>query len=118
MNKSLQWTLGLSTVLIVLTVVFVNVAPFFFPAANLNYGYGMMGGRGGLMGGGYGFGMMPFGGFMFLIPLIFMALIIGGTVVIVRAFNPTLTASAPKCGQCGKTLQAGWKACPYCGEKI
>ena len=42
MSKGLQWTIGISVVLIVLAIVFSTVYPFFAPQSAWN-GYGMMG---------------------------------------------------------------------------
>lgn len=110
MNKTLQWTIGISVILIVLAMVFSTVAPYLFPNALGGYGgYGMMGG---------GFGFMPFGGFMFLGPLLFLGLIVLGVVWLVRALTPIQPVAATPCTHCGKTLQPNWKACPYCGEKV
>lgn len=117
MNKTLQWTIGISVILIVLAMVFSTVAPYIFSNVGGDYGYGMMGGRG-MMGGYGGFGFMPFGGFMFLGPLLFVGLIVLGVVWLVRALTPVQPVAAATCTHCGKTLQPNWKACPYCGEKV
>jgi hypothetical protein len=118
MSKGLQWTIGISVVLIVLAIAFSIVAPYIFPNANYGMmGYGMMNGYGrGMMGGGFGF--MPFGGFMFLGPVLFIGLIVLGVVLLVRALTPTQPAATTTCSHCGKTIQPNWKACPYCGEKV
>jgi hypothetical protein len=117
MNKTLQWTIGISVILIVLAIVFSTVAPYLFPNVLGDYGYGMMGGRG-MMGGGMMGGFLPFGGFMFLGPLLFTGLIVLGVVWLVRALTPIQPAATTACTHCGKTLQPNWKACPYCGEKV
>lgn len=118
MNKGLQWTIGISVILIVLAMVFSTIAPYIFPNLAGGYGgYGMMGGRG-MMGGYGGFGFMPFGGFMFLGPILFIGLIVLGVVWLVRALTPTQPVATTACTHCGKTLQPSWKACPYCGEKV
>ena len=71
-----------------------------------------------MMGGYGGFGFMPFGGFMFLGPILFIGLIVLGVVWLVRALTPTQPVAPTTCTHCGKTLQPNWKACPYCGEKV
>ena len=118
MNKTLQWTIGISVVLIVIAMVFSSIAPYMFP--NTTYGMmgnGMMGGSGGgMMGGGFGF--MPFGGFMFLGPILFIGVIVLGVMWLVRALTPTQPVALTTCTHCGKTIQPNWKACPYCGEKV
>ena len=45
-------------------------------------------------------------------------------VWLVRNLKPPVTPSAPTasisqaCPHCSNSVQSGWKACPYCGEKI
>ena len=126
MNKTLQWTLGVSAILIALAVVFSIVWPFIAPGLGWNnpYGYGMMG-PGHMFGGGSmmgGFGMPFFGFGMILGPLLFVGLVVLGVVWLVRMAStpgaPALLQSAGACAHCGKPVQAGWKACPYCGEKL
>ena len=115
MNKGLQWIIGIGVALIVLTMVFSTIAPYIFPNTSGGYGYGM---GPGMMGGYGGFGFMPFGGFMFLGPILFIGLVVLGVVWLVRALTPTQPVAPTTCTHCGKTLQPNWKACPYCGEKV
>ncbi|MEK6574587.1 MAG: hypothetical protein AABZ58_09785 [Chloroflexota bacterium] len=123
MNKTLQWTVGISAVLIALAVVFSTVMPFIAPQLGWGntYGYfpgGMMGGfRGGMMGG---FGLPFFGFGMILWPVLFVGLIVLGIVWLVRTVSTPGAPAAPQaaCAHCGKPVQAAWKACPYCGEKL
>jgi hypothetical protein len=124
MNKTLQWTLGISAVLIALAVVFSTVLPFIAPQLGWTggYGYGMTG-PGHMFGGGSmmgGFGMPFFGFGMLLWPLLFIGLIVLGIVWLVRTVSTPGAPAAPQaaCAHCGKPVQAAWKACPYCGEKI
>jgi len=117
MSKTLQWIIGIAVVLIVASVIFSTVMPFFFPRTG---GYGMMGP--GMMGG---FGM-PFFGLgmitMLLWPVLIIGLIVLGVVWLVRSMGtpaaPQPPAATIYCSHCGKPLQPGWKACPYCGEKV
>lgn len=111
MTKSLQWILGVAVLVIALAVAASLVLPFFSPAGA---GYGMMGP--GMMGG---WGGMPFFGFgMFLWPLLPIGLVVAGAVWLVRGLSrPTPTATRA-CPSCGSALQAEWKACPHCGEKV
>ena len=122
MNKALQWIIGISIILIVASVIFSTVYPFFAPnTGGYGYGYGMMG-PGHMWGGGMigGFGMPFFGITMLLWPLLFIGLIVLGVVWLVRAVTQPSASVLPTatCAHCGKPIQAGWKACPYCGEKI
>jgi predicted lipid-binding transport protein (Tim44 family) len=125
MSKGLQWILGISAVLIALASIASTVLPFSFPQASWSGWQGMMGpghmyGGGNMMGG---FGMMPFFGIgMLLWPLLFVGLIVLGVVWLVRSVAtpaaPQPPAASTVCAHCGKPLQAGWKTCPYCGEKV
>lgn len=126
MSKALQWVLGISAVLLVAAIIFSTVWPF-VPRGNergYGFGYGMMGPR--HMWGGVpmmgGFGMPFFGLGMLLFPLLFIGLIVLGVVWLVRSATSSTTPQPPAaslfCAHCGKPLQAGWKACPYCGEKV
>lgn len=119
MNKALQWTIGISVILIVASIIFSTVYPFFVPNTGWGYGYGMMG-PGHMWGGGMmgGFGFM--GITMLLWPLLFIGLIVLGVVWLVRAVGQPGASVLPTvtCAHCGKPIQAGWKACPHCGEKI
>lgn len=124
MSKGLQWILGLSAVLVALALVAATILPFFFPQTGWG-GYGMMGpghmyGGGSMMGG---LGMFGIG--MVLVPLLFVGLIGVGIVWLVKSVSapaspqPPVAASVREvCIHCAKPLQAGWKACPYCGEKV
>ena len=122
MSKTLQWVIGVSVILIMATVVLSTLWPLFAP--NIGWaGYGMMGpghmyGGGNMMGGFW----MPFFGILMLLgPLLFVGLIMLGGVWLVRNMGTLFTPQPPAaavCANCGKPLQAGWKVCPYCGEKI
>jgi hypothetical protein len=141
MSKGLQWLIGIGVVLVVAAMVFSIVAPFVFPRIGLamtgaaprfggrEFGFWepghMFGGRG-MMGGL----RMPFLGFGMLIgPLVVIGLIVLLVVLLTRRSPapvaapaaPAAVAPAPAtspCAHCGQPLEAGWKACPYCGEKI
>lgn len=119
MSKTLQWIIGIAVVLIVASIIFSTVMSFFFPRTG---GYGMMGSYGPGMMGGFG---MPFFGpgmiAMLLWPVLIIGLIVLGVVWLVRSGTPAAPqppATAMNCAHCGKPLQPGWKACPYCGEKV
>jgi hypothetical protein len=66
----------------------------------------------------FGFGMIT----MLLWPVLFIGLIVLGVVWLVRSIGapaaPLPPAATLSCAHCGKPLQPGWKACPYCGEKV
>jgi hypothetical protein len=100
-----------------------------------NWGPGHMFGGRGMMGGFRGFGL-PFMGFgMLLGPLALIGLVVLIVALLTRrnpapvaaaAVAPAPAPAAPAapvsattpCAHCGQPLEAGWKACPYCGEKI
>ncbi len=124
MSRTLQWIIGIAVVLMVVAIIFSIIAPFFFPRTG---GYGMMGP--GMMGSGMmgGLGLSTFGPgmiTMLLWPVLIIGLIVLGVVWLVRnigmaaAPQPPAAAVREACAHCGKPLQPGWKACPYCGEKV
>ena len=81
-------------------------------------GWGMMG-PGGMMAWGYS----PFGwigmAFMWLIPVGVITLIVFGVAALVQnAGNLTPPTSQNSCSNCGKSVQADWKNCPYCGTAL
>jgi hypothetical protein len=83
-----------------------------------------------------GYGISPFGRFFGgLLMLGFLALVILGIVwLAVRVRTPSIVQAAPVvpvassepmpvetlnlCKKCGRSLQADWSVCPYCGKKV
>ena len=142
MSRALQWLIGICFVLVTAAIIFSLVAPFVLPRVGLALaGNGPQIGRGfGFYGPGYMFGGRMMGGlrlpFMGLGMLIGPLIIVGLIVLVVALFTrrspapaapaqaaamPAPAAPAPAttpCAHCGQPLEAGWKACPYCGEKI
>jgi hypothetical protein len=101
------------------------------------FGYGGYGpgdfNHGGMMGRGYGFrypmmrgfGFLPFGFFMLIIPLAILGLAIYGFIALAnrRPAAPapvevTPVAPTQTCANCGKPTQSDWKNCPYCGNSL
>lgn len=94
----------------------------------------MFGGRGMMGIGGFGMPFMRGGFFLYLgLVVIIVGVVLLGAVWLSRrnrapvaaapaAFSAPAAAPAPaaaiSCSHCGKPLQAEWKVCPYCGEKI
>jgi hypothetical protein len=142
MSRVLQWLIGICFILVTAAIVFSLVAPFFISRVGLAVsgmgprfggGFGFYGpGRmfGGRMMGGFGLPFLGLGG------LVGLLIVIGLIVLVVALFTrrgPAMAAPAPAavmpapapsapattpCAHCGQPLEAGWKACPYCGEKI
>jgi len=118
MNR-INWTAVVVVAIVALLVFLIGVSLM----GGWGYGnWGMMGGyRSGMMGQ-WGFG--PFGWigmiFMWLIPVGFILLIVLGVVWLIRAIgsgeNPT--SPARSCHNCGRSVQADWRNCPYCGETL
>jgi uncharacterized membrane protein len=92
------------------------------------FGTGMFGGWGyrgwGMMGPGMmGWGYSPLGwigmAFMWLIPVGFIVLTVLGVFWLVQNVgNSRLPSSQNPCTNCGKSVQADWQNCPYCGTAI
>jgi uncharacterized membrane protein len=82
-------------------------------------GWGMMSGPG-MMGG---WGYAPFGWLgmtlMWLAPVGVIALTVLGITWLVQNLNRS-TPLVPQsvCPNCGKSIQADWKNCPYCGTAL
>ena len=128
MNKFFQWIIGISIILLVGTFVLSALVPLFVPSLRgtatmphawmMGGGEHMFGGRG-MMDGGFMRGGFSIG--MFLFPLLFIGAAVWGVTWLVRSLPPDAQPPAPAltqpCAHCGQPLQAGWKACPYCGEK-
>lgn len=120
MKSNIGWILA-----IVLGLVLILGVPALFMMGGFGQGYygGMMGGYGhmgswGHMGGFGFFGMLM----MWLIGLGLLVLVVVGVVFLVNALNKTNNPSAlqpgPKCPNCGKSVQADWTTCPYCGTSL
>ncbi|NOH01872.1 MAG: zinc ribbon domain-containing protein [Chloroflexi bacterium] len=86
------------------------------------HGWGMMGP--GMMGG---WGYSPFGWFgmglgmlfAWLIPIGIITLIVLGIISLARNTGaPTPPAPQKPCPNCGKSTQADWQNCPYCGTAL
>jgi hypothetical protein len=126
MNR-VNWTQVGVFVVVVLLVFLIGVSLL----GGYGGGYGMMGGRYGIMGPGMmgGWGFAPFGWlgmiFMWIIPLGFLTLLVAGIVWLVRAATGGLSHPTPQtppatgtCPGCGRSTQAAWQLCPYCGESL
>lgn len=121
------WKYLLAAGLLVITLVFVLVLPYFggkgwagacYPGGWMT-GSGMMRGWNGYSGfSWFGGTIMMFG--MLLIPLLLVGLGVAGIVALARGSSSSsaMQASVKPCPQCGKYIQDGWRACPYCGEKV
>ncbi len=125
MKSVIGWILAL---ILGLALIAVLAAFFLFGSRyggmmrDFGFGYGMM-------RPGFGF-IFPFGwiGMLFgmLIPGgLFVLLVVGGIWVLTllaiynRPVNPPLQNVATRnCPNCGKPVQADWKACPYCGTAL
>jgi len=76
-------------------------------------------GGGGMMGGWGVLGWM----WMLLIPIVFVSVLVAGVVWLVRQVSPPPSGggtgeNAVPCPHCGRLVQVGWRACPYCGNQL
>lgn len=146
MKRTWVWILAIAGAFV---VVFLIGLAFFMRA--WNGPFGMMRGYGiergyGMMRGGWGCGMMGFGGHGFgllALPVVLLLVALGVIVVlrrpasrpaagvVVSPSTPTPTATVAQgpvntvvvsptitCPNCGKPVQDYWVACPNCGEKL
>jgi hypothetical protein len=114
------WKYLLVGILVFLAAFFIAL-PFF--GGSLWGTWGMMGP--GMMGGAYPYsGWSWFGGFlmmigMILLPLALVGVLVAGIFLLFRnQGNAASNQAARPCPHCGKFVQTGWAACPYCGEKL
>jgi hypothetical protein len=81
-----------------------------------------------MMGGGWGGGAMV-GLAMLVIRCLLPILIVAGFIVLIvllvrkssKGASPAESAPPPTgkvCSACGKPVEAGWVACPHCGQKV
>lgn len=118
MKNNWKWIVG-----VILLLVIMFALPFLWRAifgysyggmmrsGSSNWGHPMMGGWG--VGGLFlGLGML----LMWIVPLGLLFLIIYGAVRL--ANQPNTLVMAHSCGNCGKSVQADWKNCPYCGTTL
>jgi hypothetical protein len=125
MKSTVLWIIA-----IVLIVVLVLGLPLLFRFTGLGW-YGGMMGRGGMLGGHFGY-FFPLGflwmGLMMLAPVALLVLIIMGGVALVNSLTRTSSPATPPvtpavmsgrtCGNCGKPAQTDWNTCPYCGNPL
>jgi hypothetical protein len=119
-----KWFWIVIGILLLIGIAFA-VALFFFRGgavigARMRPGvnYGRVGGFGGMM---FGMGAMML--FRTLIPLGILVLAGFGIAYFVRFGKkpnpaPMVTPEVITCAHCGRTLEADWTTCPYCGKKI
>jgi hypothetical protein len=55
---------------------------------------------------------------MLAIPLSHIAWLVMAAIWLARSAEPSPGREALNCTHCGGEVQPGWKACPYCGEKL
>jgi hypothetical protein len=122
MRSTVLWIIA-----ILLIVVLVLGLPLLSRFTGLGW-YGGMMGRGGVWGGHMGT-FFPLGylwmGLMMLTPVAVLVLLILGGVALVNSLTRTSQTAPPPavtsgrtCSNCGKTAQADWNTCPYCGNPL
>ena len=112
---------------LIFVIVFFFALPFVGGVGGWPYGIRGMGP--GMMGG---FPIMGFGVFgwlimlgMWLVPLAVIVLLVAGVMALFRSTAVTPAGRPPEpasevhpCPNCGRQVQNGWVACPYCGQKL
>lgn len=114
MKNAWKWFLGILIALLVILIIPFGLG-FFAPRYGFGYGccgWGMM--PFGHMGG---WGWMPFGFLGWLIPLLFLGLLVLGILWLINAIS-TPKGIVSTCPSCGKPLEREWKVCPYCGHSV
>ncbi len=115
MDKFLRTTLAVIGILVVAALLFGLGMQLYWVVASPRTAafFPMMGRVWGMHGG------MMFGGFPFLGSLLglgLLVLVVVGIAGLVRGFGQP--AAERTCTHCGAPLQAGWIACPRCGQKV
>jgi hypothetical protein len=95
-------------------------------SSGLRGGFGRMPMHRGFMPFGGGLFMIPLLGFLCLFPLGILGLAIYGIVALVNRPKSTPVVVTPAvvepmtepCAKCGKSLQADWTTCPHCGQRV
>jgi hypothetical protein len=111
----------------ILIIVFLIALPFFGFGFFGPFGHGFMMGPGMMRGYYYprGFGffnpLMAIG--TFVIPLLLIVGVVALVVALVRGSSRPSGVTTPQpqprtCPNCGKSAQADWKNCPYCGNAL
>ena len=109
--KTINWT-AVAIVAILAALILMFGASFIGGRGYNNLGYGGWGMMGPWMMGGMFF--------MWLIPLGFLVLTGLGIAWLVRTASSGTDQSARSgpCPNCGRSVQADWKNCPYCGTVL
>lgn len=90
------------------------------------FGRSWMGGYGGMMSSFNSMHSFGWGGMflVWLIPMGVIVLLVLGAVTLINGFNRSGQLTQPPasqsrtCPNCGKSAQADWSTCPYCGQKL
>ena len=99
--------------LAIFLLVFLIGLFFIFSGGWGQYGMGPW-----MMGNYGGFGWLMMLG-MILLPLLVIGVIVAGIVWLARSMGGLATPlRSQPCPNCGKFVQVGWMACPYCGQKL
>ena len=116
--SKINWTAVAVFGIVVLLAVVIGISLL---GGGRGYGGWSMPGPG--MMGGWGFGPLGWIGgiFMWLIPIGLIVLVVLGIAWLVRslgsgAVNPPAATRA--CPNCGRSVQADWRNCPYCGTAL
>ncbi|HLB65119.1 MAG TPA: zinc ribbon domain-containing protein [Anaerolineales bacterium] len=115
MDKFLRTTLIVLGILVLVAVLFgLGMQLYWAVASPRVAAFSPMMGRAWGMHGGMVFGGFPFLGSLLGLGLVILVVV--GMIGLVRGIGSRTPVRA--CAHCGAPLQAGWIACPRCGEKV
>jgi len=132
MNRKINWWL-------IVTLVFLGALAFTSASSLLGWGLGRGGSDNGWerwrsgMGAHWEIRQIAFLPFRCLMPALFITLVVVGIIWLVQAISASPGQGAggsrtvparrgesqeETCTECGRSVQAGWQVCPYCGQKL
>jgi hypothetical protein len=116
MNKVLRTILMVLGILLLAALLFGLGTQIYWAASGARWAGRVAVPMMGVWGMHRGVSMGWFPGFSGIVGLGILGLVVAGLVALFRGVGPRQPARV--CAHCGKPLEAGWIACPHCGEKV